>query len=139
MRRLLLAGLALGLSGCAIERIGPPGAVLTRAIRVKASDVQVYAAANEVAGQYAIVEDLFVSDDGDELPRVLEERLRIMAGARGANAIIMHPLNRRLDGTRIVNGLALDDPLKYYRATAIWMCSGPPPEKVLGTIGAGAN
>lgn len=60
-----------------------------------------------------------------------------MAGARGANAIIMDPLNRRLNGTRVVVGLSLDKPFKYYKATAIWIGDGSRPEKYLGTIGEG--
>lgn len=135
MRALLVTCLAVVLSGCTIERVGPPGVVMTRVVRVKASDVKVFQVADVVKDRFSVVDDLYVTDNGDDLPRVLEGRLRVMAGARGANAIIMDPLNRRLNGTRIVVGPTLDDPFKYYRATAIWIGDGPRPEKYLGTLG----
>lgn len=137
MRVLVVTCLAVGLTGCTIERIGPPGVVMTRPIRVKANDVQVFETAELVRGRFSVVDDLFVKDNGDDLPRELESRLRVMAGARGANAIIMDPLNRRLNGTRVVVGLSLEKPFKYYKATAIWIGDGPRPEKYLGTLGGG--
>lgn len=137
MRALLLTCLAVGLTGCTIERLGPPSVVMTQPIPVKARDVQVFETASAVAAPFSVVEELFVKDDGDDLPRTLESQLRVMAGARGANAIIMDPLNRRLNGTRVVVGLTLDKPFKYYKATAIWIGDGPKPEKYLGTLGGG--
>jgi hypothetical protein len=136
MRLLMVPGLAVLLSGCAIERVGPPGVVMTRAVRVKARDVKVFASADMVKDRFVVVDDVFVKDNGDDLPREMESRLRVMAGARGANAIILHPLNRRLNGTRVVTGLRLDNPFEYFRATAIWIGNGRRPEKYLGTLGS---
>lgn len=85
--------------------------------------------------RFTVVGELFVKDNGDDLPRVLESQLRVMAGARGANAIIMDPLNRRLNGTRVVVGLSLEKPFEYYKATAIWIGDGPRPERYHGTLG----
>ena len=134
MRASLVTCLAVGLTGCTIERVGPPSVVMTQPIRVDARDVQVFETADLVKGRFSVVDELFVKDDGGDLPRVLESRLRVMAGARGANAIILDPLNRRLNGTRVVVGLSLDKPFRYFNATAIWVGDGPRPEKYLGTL-----
>ena len=137
MRALLIIGLAVGVSGCTIERIGPPGIVMTRAVRVNASDVRIFETATLVKSSFSVVEDVFVKDDGNVLPRELERQLRVMAGARGANALIMDPLNRRLNGTRAVVGPSFNEPFEYFKATAIWIGDGPRPEKYLGTLGGG--
>jgi len=137
MRASFVACLIVVLPGCTIERVGPPGVVMTQSVRVKARDVKIFQTADMVQNRFSVVEDIYVTDNGDELPRVLEDRLRVMAGARGANAIIVHPLNRKLNGTRITVGPTLDDPFKYYRATAIWIGEGPRPERYLGTLGGG--
>lgn len=135
-----MRGLSLGLAvlfttACTIERVGPPGVVLTRPIRVRASQVQVYETASMVPGQFSVVDDLDIKDDGAELPRVLEKQLRELAGGRGANAVILDPLNRKPNGTRVVTGLTLDDPFTHFRGTAIWVGDGPRPVTNLGTLG----
>ena len=134
MRMMLVAGSAILLSSCSIERVGPPGVTLTRPIRVKAQDVQVFNAAADVKSHFTVVDEVWVKDDGETLPRVLEHQLRGLAGARGANAIIADPLNRKLNGTRIAFGPTLDDPFKYFSAIAIWIGEGERPEKYLGTL-----
>lgn len=135
MRLAFLLGTAILLSGCSVERIGPPGVTLTRPIRVKAQDVEVFKSATDVRGHFSVVDDVRVKDDGSTLPRALERQLRELAGARGANAIITDPLNRKLNGTRVNLRPTLDDPFEYFSATAIWIGDGERPEKHLGTLG----
>lgn len=69
MQALLVTCLAVGLTACTIERVGPPGVVMTHPIRVKARDVQVFETADLVKGRFSVVDDLFVEDNGDDLPR----------------------------------------------------------------------
>lgn len=135
MKVMLIIGSAILLSGCTIERVGPPGVTLTRPIRVKAQDVQVFKAVADVKSHFSVVDSVWVKDDGDTLPRVLERQLRELAGARGANAIITDPLNRELNGTRVDLRPTLDKPFEYFSATAIWIGEGERPEKHLGTLG----
>ena len=132
MKRMLVIGSAILLSSCAIEHIDPPGVTLTRPIRVKAEDVQVFKAAADVRGHFSVVDSVWVKDDGDTFPRVLERKLRELAGSRGANGIITDPLNRKLNGTRVDLRPTLDDPFQYFSATAIWIGEGERPEKYLG-------
>lgn len=139
-----MRGLSLGLAvlfttACTIERVGQPGVVLSRPIRVKVSQVRLYETASMVPGQFSVVDDLDIKDDGAELPRVLEKRLRELAGGRGANAVILDPLNRKPNGTRVVTGLTLDDPFTHFRGTAIWVGNGPRPVTNLGTLGGKAR
>lgn len=126
---------AILLSGCTVERVGPPGVALTRPIRVRSEEVKVFQNVADVKGHFSVVDTVFVKDDGQTLPRVLERQLRVMAGARGANAIITDPLNRRLNGTRVDLRPTLDNPFDYFSATAIWIGDGEPPQKYLGTLG----
>lgn len=131
----LVIGTAILLFGCTIERVGPPGVTLTRAIRVKAQDVRVFEAAADVDGHFTVVDTVWIKDDGDTLPRVMERQLRELAGARGANAIINDPLNRKLNGTRVDLRPTLEAPFEFFSATAIWIGAGERPEKHLGTLG----
>ncbi|MEG3170601.1 hypothetical protein U1708_00080 [Sphingomonas sp. ZB1N12] len=133
VRLTIMAGIFL--SGCTVERIGPPGVTLTRPIRVKSEEVKVFQSAADVKDHFSVVDTVFVKDDGQTLPRVLERQLRVMAGARGANAIITDPLNRRLNGTRVDLRPTLDNSFEYFSATAIWIGDGEPPRKYLGTLG----
>lgn len=126
---------AILLSGCTIERVGPPGVTLTRPIRVKAQDVQVFKAAADVKGHFSVVDRVWIKDDGNTLLRVLDRQLRELAGARGANAIVTDPLNRQLNGTRVDLNPTLDDPCEYFSATAIWIGDGKRPENLLGVLG----
>lgn len=138
--RLLSLGCALLLvTACTIEHVGPPGIVLTRSIRIKPSEVNVYETASTVPGPFSIVDDLDIKDDGTEQPRVLEKRLRELAGDRGANAVILDPLNRKPNGTRIVIAPAIDNPFGHFRGTAIWLGDGPRPVINLGTVGGKAR
>lgn len=135
MRIMLVIATAMSLSGCTVERIGPPGVVLTRPVRVKAQDVQVFQTMADVKGRFSVVDTVFVKDDGRTYPDVLERRLREIAGARGANAIITDPLNRKPNGTRVDLRPTFDEPFEYFSATAIWIGDGERPEKHLGTLG----
>ena len=135
MRTALLIAMAISVSGCTIERGGPPGVVLTRPIRVPAKDVQVFQTTAQVQGRFTVVDSIFVKDDGKITPDLLERELRVIAGARGANAIITDPLNRTPNGLRVALKPTLDDPFNYYSATAIWIGDGERPEKYLGTLG----
>lgn len=125
----------LAASGCTVERIGPPGITMTRPVAVKPRNVLVFGETQRVPGPFSIVEEIYVKDDGDKSVEELERDLRSQAGARGANAILLHPLNRKDNGTRVKLGIHLDDPFDYYRATAVYMGPGPRPEIYLGALG----
>ena len=137
MRLTLVIATALSLSGCMIERVGPPGVVLSRPARVAARNVRVFETMAEVKGRFVVVEKVFVKDDGKVAPRELESQLRQLAGARGANAIVTDPLNRKPNGTRVDLKPTLDNPFDYFSATAIWIGDGERPVKYLGTMGGG--
>ncbi len=110
MKVVAILGLAVVLGGCMVQRIGPPGVTLTRPVAVKARDVQVFAEPSAVPGKYAVVEEIWVKDDGEEYPSEMESRLRTRAGALGANAIVLHPFNRRENGTRVSLKPTFDNP-----------------------------
>ena len=137
MRGMIVVAVCFAATGCTIETVSPPGIVMTRAIAVHPRDVMVFADLVGVPARYSVVDEVWIRDDGDMSPREMESRLRVQAGARGANAIIMDKLNRRDNGTRVDLGLRLDDPFEYYSATAIWIGEGERPEKYLGTLGGG--
>ena len=58
------------------------------------------------------------------------ERLRLAGDQDGVLSAAFSP-----DGTRVVTGLTLDDPLKHFRGTAIWIGDSPRPVTDLGTLG----
>ena len=93
----LRAGVAV--MGCAIEKISPPGVVKSRAVAVHPRDVRLFTALADVPVRHSVVEDVFIKDDGDLSPREMESRLRVQAGARGTNAIVLDSRNRRDNGT----------------------------------------
>ncbi|WP_156170050.1 hypothetical protein [Aurantiacibacter luteus] len=128
-------GVVLALGGCTVERIGPPGVTMTRAVAVAPRDVQVFETADMVRGSFYVVEELTVHDDGEANLLDLQRDLRAMAGARGANGLVLHPMNRRPNGTRVQLGLSLDDPFENYSATAIYIGDAPPPMHYLGNTG----
>lgn len=135
MKRLALGIALAAMTACTVERVGPPGVALTRPVSVQASEVRVFETASLVPGRFSVVDDLDIKDDGTEAPRALEKRLRELAGSRGANAIILDPLNRKPNGTRAVTGVTLDNPFEHFRGTAIWIGDGPRPVTDLGTLG----
>ncbi len=131
LRVLVLALLTLSTGGCAIEKIADGGPAMTRTIKVPARDVAVYASASDVPGRYTVVEEVWLKDDGNALPKALERDLREIAGARGANAVILASTNRTFNGTRIDTQVGLDNPFDYFAGTAIWVGDGAPPVKVI--------
>ncbi len=131
VRIFVLAFLACSTSGCAIEKIADGGPSMTRSVKVPTRDVAVYANALDVPGRYTVVEEIWVSDDGRSLPTVLERDLRAIAGARGANAVILASTNRKLNGTRIDTQVQLDNPFDYFAGTAVWVGEGVPTMKVV--------
>ena len=137
MRVMIVAAVCFAATGCTIEKISPAGVVMTRPIAVQPRNVMVFSDLSGVPARYAVVDEVWIRDDGDMSPREMESRLRVQAGARGANAIVMDKLNRRDNGTRVDLGLRLDDPFEYYSATAIWIGEGERPETYLGTHGGG--
>lgn len=136
MRAMILVVACFAATGCTIEKVSPPGVVMTRAIAVHPRTVKVFAAFADVPARYSVVDDVWIRDDGAMSPREMESRLRVQAGARGANAIVMDKLNRRDNGTRVDLNPRLDDPFDYYSATAIWIGEGERPQTYLGTLGA---
>ena len=134
MKWCVVAAMSVVLAGCSVQHVGPPGVTLTRAVKVKARNVMVYNEFQAVPGRYAVVEEVFVKDDGSMSPEEMASNLRVQAGARGANAIVMSVTNRRNNGLRIDTRVRLDNPFDYYSATAIWIGDGPRPETYLGTL-----
>lgn len=124
-----LAGLTLG--GCAIERISPEGLTLSRPYTVPTRDVLVFASFDEVPSRYSFVDEVWIKDEKDSSPEEMEKQLRVQAGARGANAIVMAKDNRRNNGTRVILDVRLDDPFDYFSSTAIWIGEGKRPVKIL--------
>ena len=119
------------LTGCAVETIADSEPKVTRVAKVPARNVVTYRSASEIPGQYTVIEDVWVKDDGDTLPRVLERDLREAAGARGANALILASTNRQLNGLRIDLRVRLDNPFDYYAGTAVWVGAKPAPVSIL--------
>ncbi len=131
LRMYVLVLSVCSIGGCAIEKITDGGPAMTRSIKVPARDVAVYANATDVPGRYTVVEDVWVKDDGNSLPKVLERDLREIAGAAGANAVILASTNRKLNGTRVDTRFQLDNPFDYFAGTAVWVGDGAPPVKVI--------
>lgn len=127
---IALAGLTLG--GCAIERISPEGLTLSRPYTVPTRDVIVYASFDEVPSRHSFVDEVWIKDEGDLSPEEMEKQLRVQAGARGANAVVMGKDNRRNNGTRVILDVRLDNPFDYFSGTAIWIGEGERPVKILG-------
>lgn len=134
MKALLIVSLGVVASGCTVERIGPPGVALTRVVAVPAGDVLVFQAAGDLPSRHVVVEEVWIKDDGEMSPREMESRLRVQAGARGANAIVLHSTNRRDNGFRVDLKLRFDNPFDYYSATAVWIGEGEPQVRNLGTF-----
>ncbi len=132
---IIITAFGIAASGCAIQKISPPGVVLTRPVMVAPRNVLVFNSLADVPGRHALVEEVWIRDDGTLSPREMASQLRVMAGARGANAIVMSSTNRRDNGTRIDLKVRFDNPFDYYSATAIWIGEGPRPETYLGTLG----
>lgn len=116
---LLVVFMPSALIGCTVEHIAPPNGIVSRVASVNPRDVSVYETLDVVPGAITVIEELSVQDDGDESLRSLEEQLRVMAGARGANAIVLDPFNRRDNGTRVVLGPIRDQLFTSFRGTAI--------------------
>lgn len=134
MRVIALLGVATALSGCVVQQIGPPGVELTRTVAVPARDVLVFDSAEPIPGRYAVVEEVWVKDTGEDTPEEMREHLRVIAGAAGANGIILAKSNRENNKLRIDLRPTLDNPFDYYQGTAIWVGDGERPVKYLGRI-----
>lgn len=131
MRKLFSAfSIVASLAGCRIESLGPQGVTVTQPIYVNERDVQVFQKFEDVRGTYTVIDAIWVDDDGIASSDSLVRSLRVMAGGRGANAIVLDRLNRTDSGSRTVLGFSLDDS-PTARATAIWIGEGPPPERKL--------
>lgn len=120
------------LGSCAIERILPEGLTLSRAYTVPTRDVQVFASFDDIPGRHSIVDEVWVKDEGNLSPEEMEKELRVQAGTRGANAVVMGKYNRRNNGTRIIFDVRLDNPFDYFQGTAVWIGEGERPVKILG-------
>jgi hypothetical protein len=105
---------------------------LSRPYKVPARDVKVFTSFAELSGRHSIVDEVWIKDEGDLSPEEMEKQLRVQAGARGANAIVMGKYNRRDNGTRIILDVRLDNPFDYFKGTAIWIGEGQRPVKILG-------
>ncbi|GAA4034018.1 hypothetical protein GCM10022281_12610 [Sphingomonas rosea] len=129
-RSLLACGL-FALAGCSVQHIADGEPALSRAVRVPGDRVATFASASDVPAAYQVVEDVWVKDDGETPPAVLERQLRAVAGARGANALILAATNRTPNGTRVDLKPRLDNPFDYYAGTAIWIGDTPRPVHVI--------
>ena len=131
MKGFIIGLAGLTLCGCAVERISPEGLTLSRPYTVPAREVLVFASFDEVLGRHSFVDEVWIKDEGDLSPEEMEKQLRVQAGARGANAVVMGKHNRRNNGTRIILDVRLDNPFDYFSGTAIWIGEGERPVKIL--------
>lgn len=124
--RIATVALAAGvLGGCSVQKIADGGPALTRTIKVPADEVVTYNSASDIVGRYEIVEDVWLKDDGSSSPEILERNLREVAGARGANGLILAATNRKANGVRIDTKVRLDNPFDYFAGTAVWVGDTP--------------
>ena len=79
MKVLLMVALGVAAAGCSIQRLGPPGVVLTRPVAVPARDVMVFQNTADIRARFAVVEEVWIKDDGDLSPREMESHLRVQA------------------------------------------------------------
>lgn len=94
--------------------------------RVATNGVAVFDNEAAVGSAYTLIEDIHI-DYEDNSRNVMLERLRSLAGQKGANAIILDRDFPRPDGTRDVSGLYLTDPEPRTGARAIYI--GPLPAR----------
>lgn len=132
MKRIIIGLAGLTLGGCTIERISSEGLTLERPYAVPTRDVKVFASFDEVPGRHEIVDDVWIKDDQYLSREEMEKQLRVQAGARGANAVVMSRYNRRDNGTRTLLDVRSDNPFDYFQGTAIWVGEGKRPLKILG-------
>jgi len=92
--------------------------------RIATSSVAVFEAESQVTGGYTLIEDIFI-DYEDFSRKEMLERLRSLAGQKGANAIILNRDFPRPDGIRDVSGLYLTDPEPTTGARAIYIGTVP--------------
>ena len=92
--------------------------------RVATSSVAVFEAESQITGEYTLIEDIFI-DHEDHSRKEMLERLRSLAGQKGANAIILNRDFPRPDGTRDVSGFYLTDPEPTTGARAIYIGTVP--------------
>lgn len=130
-RSIFAACALITLNGCAVQKIAEGGPALTKVTKVPGGKVVTFRTASQVPAPYRVIEEVWVRDDGDTLPKVLERNLREVAGARGANGLILASTNRELNGTRVDLKVRLDDPFKYFAGTAVWIGKSPQPITVI--------
>lgn len=131
MKLAILALSTMAIAGCTVVRPDSAAFSATRPVTVKPRDVKVFAHTDSVPVNAVTVEEIWVKDDASETPQTMLNRLRVMAGARGANAIVLAPNNRGDNTTRISYKPTLDNPFQYFAARAIWIGEGQPPVVVL--------
>lgn len=93
--------------------------------RVATNGVAVFENEAAVGDAYTLIEDIYI-DYEDNSRRFMLERLRSLAGQKGANAIILDRDFPRPDGTRDISGLYLTDPEPRTGARAIYIGELPP-------------
>lgn len=126
-RRLLpLAPLALAAAACTVVEAGPEATRLAEAPIARPGAMPVFSDLANVPGYMTVVGEVRVANAGRPVAEV-EQDLVQLARARGANAIVLHPFNRRALNVDYAVGAGIDDPFRYSSATAIRMEPTPSP------------
>ena len=116
-----LVAMACGpaLAGCVIKTATVRSLALVRAAPVHAGEVRIYSDLCNVPGAMEMVRELEVENMGGQRPAI-EHELATLAGRLGADAIVLHPFNRKFLGAAYAkSGASSLDGFRYSRATAI--------------------
>lgn len=110
------------LAGCVqIEE----GAIEGPLPRIATSGVEVFENEKDVASAFTIIDDIHIEYEDNSRKEMLE-RLRSLAGQKGANAIILDRDFPHPDGTRDLSGFYLSNPEPTTGARAIYVGQLPP-------------
>ena len=101
------------------------GAIKGPLPRVATNGVAVFENEALIGSAYTLIDDIHI-DYEDNSRKFMLERLRSLAGQKGANAIILDRDFPRQDGTRDLSGLYLTNPEPKPGARAIYIGQLPP-------------
>lgn len=119
IRRLIAIACVLALPGCTIAPASERSLALVRPLPVRAGEIRVYSDLCDVLGAVEVVGELEVANKGRKRATI-EHELVTLAGRRGADAIVLHPFNRRAFGAAYTSaGVNSFNPFRYSRATAV--------------------
>jgi hypothetical protein len=119
IRFVIAATFALAVAGGTVAPATERSLTLTRSVPPRPSDVRIYASLCDVPGTMEVVGELEVANAGRQRA-VIERSLAVLAGRAGADAIVLHPLNRwELGAAYVSSGPNSFDSFNNSRATAV--------------------